>query len=75
MINRASVQLWGIVGQSAGPPKWAGNYVNPSIPKAKERGFFNKLGIWCECAVVGHSRQHKSFHYHAILDFRLVLRN
>ena len=24
MINRASVQLWGIVGQSAGPPKWAG---------------------------------------------------
>ena len=24
MINRASVQMWGIVGQSAGPPKWAG---------------------------------------------------
>ena len=24
MINRASVQLWDIVGQSAGPPKWAG---------------------------------------------------
>ena len=27
MINRASVQLWGIVGQSAGPPKWAGKKV------------------------------------------------
>ena len=25
MINRdASVPMWGIVGQSAGPPKWAG---------------------------------------------------
>ena len=24
MINRASVQLWGIAGQSAGPPKWPG---------------------------------------------------
>ena len=23
MINRASVQLWGRVGQTAGPPKWA----------------------------------------------------
>ena len=24
MINRASVQLWGRVGQTAGPPKWGG---------------------------------------------------
>ena len=24
MINRASVPMWGIAGQSAGPPKWAG---------------------------------------------------
>ena len=23
MINRASVPMWGIAGQSAGPPKWA----------------------------------------------------
>ena len=23
MINRASVQLWGRAGQTAGPPKWA----------------------------------------------------
>ena len=24
MINRASVPMWGIAGQPAGPPKWAG---------------------------------------------------
>ena len=31
MINRASVQMWGIVGPSAGRPKWAGkkNYRVP----------------------------------------------
>ena len=32
MINRASVQMWGIVGPSAGRPKWAGkkNYCVPA---------------------------------------------
>ena len=30
MINRASVPMWGIAGQPAGPPKWAG--------KKKDRG-------------------------------------
>ena len=34
MINRASVQLWGIAGQSAGPPKWPGkkSYTGSGIP-------------------------------------------
>ena len=51
------------------------NYLILRSQKLRNGDFFNKLGIWCECAVVGHSRQHKSFHYHATLDFRLVLRN
>ena len=31
MINRASVQMWGIVGPSAGRPKWAGKK-NDRVP-------------------------------------------
>ena len=31
MINRASVQMWGIVGPSAGRPKWAGKK-NDCVP-------------------------------------------
>ena len=33
MINRASVPMWGIAGQSAGPPKWAGkkSYTRPLL--------------------------------------------
>ena len=34
MINRASVPMWGIVGQSAGPPKSAGEKMLPKgLPK------------------------------------------
>ena len=35
MINRASVQMWGIVGQSAGPPKWAGKKNDCALAHAK----------------------------------------
>ena len=37
MINRASVQLWGIVGQSAGPPKWAGKKKGRDLCRDRDR--------------------------------------
>ena len=46
MINRASVQLWGIAGQSAGPPKWPGkkSYTGSGIadPAARIRFYLHK---------------------------------
>ena len=49
MINRATVPMWGIVGQSAGPPKWAGKKVIPDViagviadPAARIRFYLHK---------------------------------
>ena len=35
MINRASVPMWGIVGQSAGPAKWPGKKSDSSTKVAE----------------------------------------
>ena len=37
MINRASVQLWGIAGQSAGPPKSAGKKSDRHVEEMQKR--------------------------------------
>jgi hypothetical protein len=47
MINRASVQMWGIVGQSAGPPKWAGKK-NDRLGDAEKIGQDHLVDFVCQ---------------------------